>query len=245
MKTAILLPLLGLGLMMVPGALQAQDAPLPRYEAANPSQSGGDRLAEPRRLAAMIVAQDEKAPQRIVEVGSFTGEFLEAFMAQFPAAQGQWTEPVTTNRDNAKRRLARFGDHIDYVIGCPARDLKQGCVQGQADVLIVSWVSIHQDKAGIARFYQEAATHLRKGGWLIVMDHFRPEDGAWAARINAARKAASGEALVAQIEGPPVHHPDWIVPTLDEQITAMQAAGFIDPHQVWQRLDTGLILARK
>ena len=232
-------------LLALPNALAAQEMPLPRYEAANPLQSGGDRLAEPRRLAAMIVAQGDTAPQRIVEVGSFTGEFLEAFMEQFPNAKGQWTEPVPNNRDNARRRLARFGDHVDYVIGCPARDLTQGCVQGQADVLIVSWVSIHQDKAGIARFYREAARHLRKGGWLIVMDHFRPEDKAWANRIGAARKAAVGEGMAAQTEGPPAHHPDWIVPTQKEQVAAMQAAGFADPRQVWQRLDTGLILARK
>ncbi len=233
-----------IAIAQVSAAPSAAVQEVPRYEAANPGDVGGDRLAEPRRLAAAIVAQGS-SPKRIVEVGSFTGEFLEAFLEQFPRARGQWTEPVATNRDNAHRRLTRFGNRVEYVIGCAARDLADGCVKGQADTLITSWLSIHQNREGIARFYREATVIVPVGGWIAVIDHVRDPDTDWQRRLSEARAAMVQEGFAARLEGPPVHHADWIVPTLDEQISSLKAAGFAQPRVIWRRLDTVMILARK
>ena len=61
--------------------------PLVHFEAINPGEpwGGGDRLALPRQIAAAVVAQDNPSPKLVVDVGSFTGEFLEAFLEKFPA----------------------------------------------------------------------------------------------------------------------------------------------------------------
>jgi SAM-dependent methyltransferase len=152
---------------------QTPSGPLVHFEAVNPGETwgGGDKLALPRQIAAAVVAQDNPSPKLVVDVGSFTGEFLEAFLEKFPGARGQWTEPVEGNRANAKRRFARFGDRVDYVIGCPARDISDGCVPKSADVIISSWMSIHQNRDGIYKFYRLAAAQLPPGGWLIHMDH--------------------------------------------------------------------------
>lgn len=220
-------------------------SPLVHFEAVNPREPAGDRLGPARRLAASIVAQDKPAPRSIVDVGSFTGEFLEAFMQRFPSSHGQWTEPVTGNENNAKMRLARFGQHVDYVIGCPSRDISQGCVPKDVDVLLTSWLSVHQNLAGIRKFYQEAARMLPPGGWLVNLDHVSYGTSPWAQRVTAAREELASSGINAIVEGPPVHHPDYVTPALDDQLAALKDAGFTDVNVVWRRLDTVLFMARK
>ena len=220
-------------------------APLVHFEAVNPGEPAGDRLGPARRLAAAIVAQDKPEPRSIVDVGSFTGEFLEAFMQRFPQSHGQWTEPVTGNENNAKKRLARFGDHVDYVIGCPSRDISQGCVPKNVDVLITSWLSIHQDLPGIRKFYAEAARMLPSGGWIANLDHVNYGGAAWTKRFAGAREDLASSGADAIIEGPPVHHPAYVTPSIDDQMAALHDAGFKDVEIVWHRLDTVLFMARK
>jgi SAM-dependent methyltransferase len=220
-------------------------APLVHFQAVNPQEPAGDRLVEPRRIAAAVVAQDNPAPKSIVDVGSFTGEFLEAFMQRFPQSHGQWTEPVNGNLANAKKRFARFGDHVDYVIGCPSRDISLGCVPKDVDVLITSWLSIHQNLPGIQKFYREAAAMLPSGGWLANLDHVAYPNSAWEKRLQGARTEATQEGLSGTIEGPPVHHADFVTPTLDEQVAAFKAAGFDDVRVVWTRFNTVLFMAKK
>lgn len=220
-------------------------AALVQFEAVNPREPQGDRLGPPRKLAAAIVAQDKPNPQLVVDVGSFTGEFLEAFMAQFPNAHGQWTEPVTGNEANAHRRFASYGDRLTYVIGCPNRDISLGCVPKGVDVLITSWLQIHQDLPGIRKFYKEAYAMLPSGGWFANLDHVRSADAVWDQRFKGARVVATEKGLASITEGPPVHHKEFVTPTLDDHLAGLKAAGFTDVRVVWQRLDTVLIMARK
>jgi hypothetical protein len=174
----------------------------------------------------------------IVDVGSYTGEFLEAFLQEFPGAHGQWTEPVETNKINAQRRFARFGDRVDYVIGCPGRDLSQGCVPKNVDVLITSWVTHHQGPEGLAKFYKNAAGLLPSGGWLVNLDHVS-EPSAWETRFKTSRLN-----FQTVVQGPPMHgqHP---IATLEQHIEDLHSAGLNDVAVVWKSFDTVLIMARK
>ena len=220
-------------------------SPLVHFEAVNPREPEGDKLGPARRLAAAVVAQDKPQPKMIADVGSFTGEFLEAFLQEFPNAHGQWTEPVETNHGNAIKRLGRFGERVSYKIGGAARDISLGCVPDGADVLITSWVSIHQDRAGIKKFYADAAKLLPSGGWVVNLDHVGTDGDAWETRLKGARSDLVSKGLVANVEGPPVHHPGWTTPRLDEQLGDLHAAGFDDVRVIWSQLNTVLIAARK
>ncbi|RVU05911.1 class I SAM-dependent methyltransferase [Novosphingobium umbonatum] len=225
-------------------AAMAQSVPvITPFEPVNP---GGvnDRLGEARQLAALIVAQDGPAPKSIADVGSFTGEFLEAFLEQFPQAKGQWTEPVDSNQKVAERRFARFGPRVTYRIGCPGRDITLGCLPADMDVLVSSWVTIHRSAEQLRDFHRHAFAVLPKGGWVVIMDHAGAQ-GDWARRLKGGREQAVGKGLAMLREGPPVHHPEFVTPTLDMQLAAMREAGFADPRVVWTRLDTVLMLARK
>jgi hypothetical protein len=215
------------------------------FAAVNSAEPSGDRLEAPRRLAAAIVAADGYQPRQVTDVGSFTGEFLQAFVVQFPQAKGQWTEPVDNNKNVAVARLGQYGSRISYRIGCPGRDLADNCVPAGTDVLLTSWLSIHQNLEGIRRFYKNAYGLVPAGGWVINIDHVTAPDAAWQKRVEAARPIAVAQGQAAKVEGPPVHHAEFRTPGLNDQIQGLRDAGFTDIHVAWQRLDTVLLMARK
>jgi SAM-dependent methyltransferase len=207
-----------------------------------PYQMQGYSMELPYQIAAEVLAQDYPSPKMIVDVGSYQGQFLQPFMQRFPAARGQWTEPVTSNEANAKRKLARFGERVDYVIGCPGRDISQGCVPKGTDVIITAWVTHHQPIAEIAKIYAEAHKQLPANGWFIVLDNITASDANWERRFKNARWNFNPDA-----EGPPMEAAvrGMAFPTLDQQMAAFKSAGFDDVSMVWRSFDTVLIMAHK
>ncbi len=201
-----------------------------------------DAMLEPRKIAARIVAADLPEPKRIVQVGSFQGEFLEVFLDEFPRTPGQWTEAITSkhNLPATKQRLARFGDRIDFKWGCARRDLGPGCVLPKdTDVILIEWLSIQQTLDAMYRIYRAGAEQLPVGGWIVSADHVS-YGGSWEPLIQTSVR----EFRRPEVEGPPVHYPQFRVPTADEQLAAMRAAGF-DAQVVWQSFNTVLFMGRK
>jgi hypothetical protein len=194
---------------------------------------------EPRAIAAAIVAQAKPSPKLVVDVGSYLGTFLAVFLDKFPNARGQWTEPVDGNLGNAKALLAPFGNRVSYKIGCPSRDISDGCVPRDADIIITSWLSIHQNLDGMYRIYRLAAEQLPPGGWVVSLDHVGFGGGDWDSWINASRTDFR------PFEGPPIHHADYRLPTVDEQLGALRAAGFNEPKVVWQSFNTVMFMGHK
>jgi hypothetical protein len=202
-----------------------------------------DALSEPRSIAAAVIAADFPAPQLVVQVGAFQGEFLEVFLDKFPGAHGQWTEAITSehNLSAAKERFARFGDRVEFKWGCARRDLSAGCVLPKpTDVILIEWLSIQQDLDGMYKVYHAGADDLRPGGWIINLDHVTFSGTGWQPLIETAVRQFRRP----EVEGPPVHYPQFKVPTVDEQLAAMRAAGF-DAHVVWQSFGTVLLMGRK
>lgn len=235
----------------LPRAVAAQ-APAQNPPAAETPPTGGmtpdrqkmmnDAVLEPRMIAAAVVAADNPVPKRIVQVGAFQGEFLEVFLDRFATTPGQWTEAVTSKHNLAptRARLARLGDRIDFKWGCARRDLGPGCILPKdTDVILIEWLSIQQNLDGLYRIYRDGAAQLPSGGWIVNVDHVT-FGGAWDSRLQTAVKGFRRP----EIEGPPVHYPQFRVPTADEQLAAMRAAGF-DAQVVWQSFGTVLFMGRK
>jgi hypothetical protein len=202
-----------------------------------------DALAEPRKIAAAIVAAEFPAPQFVVQVGAFQGEFLEVFLDRFPGAHGQWTEAITSehNLPATKQRFARFGDRVDFAFGCARRDLSAGCVlPKETDVILLEWLSIQQNLDGMYKVYRAGAAQLPQGGWIINVDHVRFGGNGWEPIVQTAVK----EFRHPEVEGPPIHYPQFQIPTVDEQLSAMREAGF-DAQVVWQSFSTVLFMGRK
>jgi hypothetical protein len=77
------------------------------------------------------------------------------------------------------------------------------------------------------------------GGRFVNLDHVTFGGTGWEGWLSTAAKGFRPEA-----EGPKLHRADYRVPTLEEQLGAMRAAG-LDAQVVWQAFDTVLIMGRK
>ena len=204
-------------------------------------KSMDESLAEPRSIAAAVVAAANPAPKYVVQIGAHHGEFLSVFLDKFPTARGLWTEPNNSepNLPSAKTALARFGDRVDYKFGCGERDISDGCVPKGADVIITDWMSILQNLDGMYKIYRIAAEQLAPGGWFVNIDQVGFGGNGWDSWLAASRKG-----FRPNNETPPVHHPDFRTPTIDEQLGAMRAAG-LDAHVVWQSFNIVVFMGHK
>jgi hypothetical protein len=208
------------------------------FEAINRNEP--DKLSLPRLMAAAVVAQFKPEPHNIADVGAFQGEFLEAFMVRFPEAHALWTDAVSRPEPFARKRLARFGDRVAYKVACLDGDISDGCIPKNTDVIIASWVTMHQPLAGIARFYEQARAQLPSGGWLIILDHVGfPADSQWEGPLKRAQSE-----FHAKTEGPPPFV-KTSVPTFAEEMAAFKVAGFDDVQVVWRSFTDALFMARK
>jgi hypothetical protein len=225
--------------------LTAVFLPTLAYTQSTPASLGKGEvsLLEPRRIAATIVAAALPSPKRIVNVGARQGEFLEVFLDQFPNADGQWTEPKESidnhNIDVAKLRLARFGNRVTYVIGGYGRDISDGSVPRDADVIVTDWMSINQNLDGMYKIFRIAADQLPHGGWLVNLDHVGFGGSNWESRLRSGSKGFRPDQ-----EGPKTKFAEIRVPTVDEQLGALRAAG-LDARVGWQSFNLALFMARK
>jgi hypothetical protein len=198
-------------------------------------------MDEPRAIAAAVIAADNAAPKYIVDVGAAKGWFLEVFLDRFPKARGQWTESNLPDHTlgEGKMLLGRFGDRVDYKLGCTNRDLTEGCVPTGTDAIITEWLSMHQDLDGMYKIYRAAYEQLPAGGWVVNTDRVGFGGSAWEPRL---KKAVPGFRPLR--DGPPIEQHDIRLPTVDEQLGAMRSAGF-DAQVVWQSFGTVLFMGRK
>jgi hypothetical protein len=237
--------LVALTLSLVPHTAGAQRE-VPPPPAARPPvdyvQNGEQASLEPRRIAAAIVAAGFPTPHRVVQVGASSGALLETFMERLPTAHGVWIEAVTSehNVPLAKARLGRFGDRVEYQFGCARRDLGPGCdLPKDTDVILIDWLSIQQPLDQMQRIYKVGADKLPSGGWIVNLDHVSFSDSSWEPLLRTAARGFRPER-----EGPPIHYPQFRVPTAQEQLDALRAAGF-EAQVVWQSFTTALIMGRK
>ena len=108
-------------------------------------------------------------------------------------------------------------------------------------MILIEWLSIQQDLDSMYKIYKSSADKLPKGGWVINMDHVTfSGDGRWGALSQIAEKGFRRP----EVEGPPIHYPQFRVPTTEEQLAAMRAAGF-DAQVVWQSFNVALFMGRK
>jgi len=201
------------------------------------SDALGNMLEFPRRMAAAIVAGDNPAPGCIADIGSGPGEVLAAFLDEFPDARGIWTDASEAMLDLARERLARFGDRVEYRI-VEMTDLGGGAIPAGTDVITTSRAAHHLDRAGLFRFYAQAASLLAPGGWLVNLDHIGPDD-VWDTRLRAARKR-----FRTSPQGPGHHH-NYPLTSVSDHLEGYAAAGISDVEVVWRAFITCLFMGRR
>lgn len=193
-----------------------------------------DLLDLPRRLAVTVAVEDLGQVARIVDAGSGPGDFLATALEHCPAAQGVWLDVSPAMATLAKERLGGSG-RVRFVVADLA-EMRQAVPAGSVDLLTSSRVTHHLSEASLAAFYRDAAAMLRPGGWLANLDHITvPEP--WGARLRRAR-----DEYVAP--GRPTHRHDYPLPTKEQHLQALAAAGFADVAMPWRAFWTVLVLAK-
>jgi SAM-dependent methyltransferase len=191
----------------------------------------------PRRISAAVVAGDRPEPSCVVDIGSGPGDYLAVFLEAFPSARGIWTDASQAMLEQARERLAEFGDRVTYRIA-DMTDLA-GAVPDGVDVITTSRASHHLDRAGLLDFYAAAAGHLAPGGWLVNLDHTGSRD-AWEGRLRAARTLLrTGPSERA------AHHHDQPLPTVADHLDGYAAAGITDVDIAWRAFVTCLFMGRR
>jgi SAM-dependent methyltransferase len=201
-----------------------------------------DILEFPRRIAAAVVADDNTAPECVVDIGSGPGAFLAVFLDRFPSARGIWTDVSDAMLDLAKVNLARFNDRVEYRI-LDMTDLSGGALSGGAipagvNVITTSRAAHHLGRDGLFAFYAQAAALLAPGGWLVNLDHTGPAD-IWDTRLRAVRKQ-----FVPPASARAAHHHNYPLTSAADHLDGFAAAGISDVEIVWRAFFTCLFMGR-
>lgn len=206
---------------------------------AGPTSSASDALRRPWQIAATVIGLDESGVSTALDVASGPGGFLQLLLGEFPAARGVWLDSSEAMQEEARSRLADLGDRVEYHVA-DILQLDQVRAPGSVDVVTTSRATHHLTVPDLGRFYEQAAAVLGPGGWVANWDNVTV-GGEWDGRLRAARAKLRGGARDAAPGHPHVNRS----PTVEEHLSAMRAAGFADPQQVWQEFVTVLVMARK
>jgi tRNA (cmo5U34)-methyltransferase len=134
---------------------------------------------------------------RVVDLGAGSGRLLEKVLTANPYALCYWVDSSESFRSVAQRRLARFGERVNYVLSAIESDwMSQVEPPVQA---IFSMSAIHHLESGEKRAaYATCFDLLAPGGWFINADEMRSLDREayraslhfWAAHVDAAAAGA-------------------------------------------------------
>jgi SAM-dependent methyltransferase len=196
-----------------------------------------EMLAFPRAVAAATVAADRPQTKKLVDVGSGTGEFLAVFLDEFPEATGVWTDASEAMLDIAKKRLAEYGDRVEYHL-VNMTDLPGAGLPTDVDVVLTSRAAHHLDRSGLFDFYRDASQLLAPGGWLVNLDHIGPRDDNWDTLLRTARKRFRSPG-----QGAKPHHHNYPLTGVNDHFEAFDAAGLTDHEIPWRAMITCLFMA--
>jgi trans-aconitate 2-methyltransferase len=124
-----------------------------------------DRVADPQaRWGAKVLDRlPLEGDERVLDAGCGTGRVTEMLLARLPRGRVVALDASGAMLDEAQKRLARFGDQVEYVQADLARPLP---IDGQVDAVLSTatfhWVLDHD------ALFANLAAVLRPGGWLVA-----------------------------------------------------------------------------
>jgi SAM-dependent methyltransferase len=156
-----------------------------------------DRAVERRREFVTIRALMPKLPAqefRYINLGAGPGNLDEVLLDHFKGASATVVDTSLAMLDAARKKLARFGDRVEYVQANLARPTWTGAVSGPFDFAICVH-SVHHigDSDRIKTFYGELYGLLGHGGMVLNLDYVAPSQPMlaelvpWAARDEEAK----------------------------------------------------------
>ena len=195
-------------------------------------------LELPRRLSLALVRDAGIDVRHVVDLGSGHGPYLEAVLDAFPEARGTWVDVSPPMREEARERLARFGDRIGFVL-TNVESLADADLE-PASVVVSSRALHHLSHDALASLYAVVAEVVEPGGFVFNLDHvgapgeleqvYRRVRREFVGERTRALRPHRQEAPLARVE----QHASWL-----------ERAGFEDVDFPWRTLYTALIAGRK
>lgn len=197
-----------------------------------------ERAEERRRQFVMVRAVIPKnADQefRYLNLGAGPGHLDEVLLEQFPGAQATLVDGSLAMLAEARKRLDRFEDRVEFVQGNLATPDWTGAVSGPFD-LAVSTIALHnlRDPLRLRALYAETYGLLGHGGLFLNLDYVRlarPSLGslaAWAGKDHEAGFAGR-------------HGGAGVPGTVEEQLGWLREAGFACADCFWKDFNTALM----
>lgn len=176
-----------------------------------------EEVPDYERLQEETVAATGTDAQRVLELGTGTGETARRMLARHPAAALTGLDASGEMLDRARAALP--ADRVELRVGRLADPLPEG----PFDVVVSALAVHHLDGAGKADLFQRAAASLTPGGRLVVGDVVVPEDPS---------------DVVTPIDG------DYDTPsTAADQLRWLAAAG-LEPRVTWAHRDLAVLVGQ-
>src|SRR6266496_2789037 len=159
-----------------------------------------------RTVAAVPFAHDEAF--RIVELGCGDGRLASELVGAFPAATIVGLDGSELMREQARARLAPFGDRVRV---CPFKleSLDWWDLMFGADLVVASLCLHHLNDAKKQYLYKAAADRLSERGALLIADLIEP------AHVSARRAAADDWDRAAEAQAHALERPELFKRFLD------------------------------
>jgi trans-aconitate 2-methyltransferase len=177
----------------------------------NPDWDGStyDRIADPmtRWGAAVLDRLPLEGDETVLDAGCGSGRVTEQLLDRLPDGRVVAADAAPSMLAEARRRLARFGDRVDFVECDLGRPLPVGPVDAVFSTATFHWVPDHD------ALFRHLAAVVLPGGRLV-------------AQCGGAGNLANVQRILAEVgetwPGP------WTFATPEETAVRLTAAGFVD-----------------
>jgi hypothetical protein len=197
------------------------------------------RAEERHRQFVRVRALLPKEPDqefRYLNLGAGPGSLDEMLLDQFHGAQATLVDGSLAMLAEARNRLERFGDRVEFVQANLATHDWTNAVKGPFDV-VVSTIALHNlgNPSRLRQLYTESYELLGHGGLFLNLDYVRVAHpslaplAAWAAKDPEAGfgRARGGTGLPG---------------TVEEQLGWLHEAGFPTAECFWKEFQVALML---
>ncbi len=198
----------------------------------------GDASERRRRFALVraVIPKLRDQEFRYLNLGAGPGQLDEMLLDHFPGAVATLVDVSLMMLAEARRRLERFGNRVEYVQSNLGRPEWRGAV-GDGFDFAISTDAIHHagDRDRLQALYAEVYEALGHGGIVLNLDRVRTEDpglgqlAAWAATDPDAGLDAPPSGVWRDL------------PPLSDHIAWLRGAGFRSVDVLWKDLSRALL----
>jgi tRNA (cmo5U34)-methyltransferase len=192
-------------------------------------------------LMAQLLPFGEDAEFVILDLGAGTGGAARAILDRFESARAILVDFSSQMLEQARRELEPFGERARFANVDLTEERWQSAVPASVDAVITSMSLHHLPERRQHKLFGEIFKLLAPEGWYLNLDRVRTADplvkAAWRRASERSDPETAHRRADESAESRNQHEHRLHLLTLDEQLAALEKAGFEGVALHWQRLD--------